>query len=201
MSSLDDVRVYLIHPDRELYRVHRVEHGPLYFSAAAPGRGGRFDLPAETGWGTCYLSTSPIGACIETFGRFRTVAEELVRARRLTVVAPTVQLRLADLTDRRVLGSYGIAGDLSTGPDYSPSQQWALRLWNTGFDGVYYAARHDPQFTERSVALFGRAGDGDDAEGKHLEYTTFVITDDLLRDMTDGFGIMIVRYQNLHDQP
>lgn len=123
-----------------------------------------------------------------------------MRARCLTVVAPSVQLRLADLTDRRVLGFYGIAGDLSTGPDYSPSQQWALRLWDNGFDGVYYAARHDPQFTERSVALFGRTSDRKDAEGKSFEYATSMIPDDLLRDLADEFGIISVPYSNLREQ-
>ena len=199
MTSLGGFPAYEVHPDRELYRIHRSAHGPLFFATtSAPGAGGRFDLPATTGRGTCYLSTSPLGAAVEVLGRFAVIAETMVRERSLTTMSPTIPLRLADLTQRRVLGEYGIAGDVSAGRDHRPSQQWAHRLAEAGFDGIYYAARHDPQFTERSVALFGTAGDqstGEDA--KRFEVSEAPIDDELLSRLVDEFSITVVPFETL----
>lgn len=69
--------------------------------------------------------------------------------------------RLADLTNPVVLGRFGITNELSTGdPEitYPIGQQWAMRLWQAGFSGVCYPARHDVELATRSVALFGKPG-------------------------------------------
>lgn len=141
-----------IHPERVLYRVHRAANDPLHFAFSGDGR---FDLIGEAGVGTCYLSPSPAGAYLETLGRLRTLSQADIDQRCLSEVVPTTSLRLADLTDRHVLGRYGIAGDISAGVDYGPSQALAAQLYRAGFDGIYYTARHDPAFLERSVAVFG----------------------------------------------
>lgn len=200
MTSPADFPVYTVHPDRELYRVHHAKRGPLFFAAAKqPGQGGRFDLPADSGWGTCYLSTSRIGACVETFGRFQALTDGLVAVRRLTVVAPVINLRLADFTFRRVLGDFGITGDVSAGSEYEEPQRWALQLWEAGFDGIYYAARHDPQFVERSVALFARQGDRTEEERKRFECTTATIPDDLVAELAQDFGTRVLPAAELPD--
>ncbi len=135
-----------LHPDRVLYRVHRAANDPLYFSSTGIGR---FDLARIAGMGTCYLSASPIGAYVETLGRLGTPNRGDVHERRLSELTPSRTLRVGDLTDRTILGMYGITGDLSVGADYRPAQELSRRLCDHGFDGVYYTVRHDPAFTER----------------------------------------------------
>jgi hypothetical protein len=123
----------------------------------------------------------------------------MITARVLTVIAPTVELRLADMTDRSVLGRFGIAGDVSAGADYAPTQEWSLRLWDAGFDGIYYAARHDPQFTERSVALFGAPGDQTASERKRFDVASAAISDDVLAELLTYYGIVLVPAAGLTD--
>lgn len=66
-----------------LSRVHRQRHGTLHY---ATDRLGRFNPPAgDHGFGTCYLSTDPRGAFVETLGRFRVLTRRMVDER---VVAP-----------------------------------------------------------------------------------------------------------------
>jgi len=93
--------------------------------------------------------------------RLGTISWEDVEERRLTEFTLARSLKLGDLTERVVLGRYGLAGDISTGTGtaYHPSQEFAARLYELGFDGIYYTARHDPAFLERSVAVFGGSGD------------------------------------------
>ena len=112
--------------------------------------------------------------------------------RALTTVTAATPLVLADLTNRNVLGLYGIAGDVSTGTDYASSQRWAHRLWEAGFDGVYYATRHDPQLTERSVAVFGNQGDEAADEQARLSCTTTPLPDDLLHELMRLYRIVVM---------
>ena len=109
-----------LHPDRVLYRVHRAANDPLYFSSTGIGR---FDLARIAGMGTCYLSASPIGAYVETLGRLGTLNRGDVHERRLSELALVRTLRVGDLTDRTILGRYGIAGDLSVGAGYRPAHE------------------------------------------------------------------------------
>jgi hypothetical protein len=67
-----------------------------------------------------YLSPSAIGAYVETFGRLGVIDLEDITERSLSELALTRPVRLADLTDRQVLGRYGFAGNISTGNDYEP---------------------------------------------------------------------------------
>lgn len=145
-----------LHPERVLFRIHRAANDPVYFSNSGLGR---FDLLGIAGSGTCYLSPSPIGAYLETFGRIGTIAWSDVEQRRLSELTLARALRLGDLTNRTILGRYGITGDLSVGADYSPSQDLARQLYDLGFDGIYYTIRHDPAFIERAVAVFGGSGE------------------------------------------
>ena len=145
----------VVHPDRVLFRVHRHSNDPVHFSASGHGR---FDLVGVPSVGTCYLAPSPLGAYLETLGRLGTISWDDIEERRLSELTLARPLRLADLTARSILGRYGLAGDISSGTDYRPSQTLAGTLYELGFDGIYYTARHDPAFLERSVAVFGAAG-------------------------------------------
>lgn len=175
---------YIVHPDRVLSKIHKAIHDPRFFCDSGEGR---FDLKPKTSHGTCYLALSPIGAFLETFGRFKVLTQEAIDERALSELSLTRPLRLADITDRTVIGKFGIAGDISTGEGYGPSQEWASRLYDAGFDGIFYVTRHDPSFGERSVAVFGNEENG----SKLFEVTTETIPEDLVARMCDEFGFQV----------
>lgn len=143
-----------------LARIHHNLRDPEYFSADSSGR---FDPPpgSSAGFGTCYLSTHPLGAFLETFGRIRPVLQRHVDERVLTQAFLPSETRLADMTDPAILGRHGLTAEIGIGGDrrtYEATQQWAEALATVGFGGVIYAARHDPALRARSVALFGKPG-------------------------------------------
>lgn len=171
-------------PDRVFARIHNSLYGSLHFCNSGVGR---FDLPAKTGNGTCYVSLRPIGAFVEVFGRFTTVTREMIDERSLSELTPSRPLRLADLTNRQVLGGFGITGDISTGADYGPSQKWALRLFNAGFEGIHYVVRHDPSHIERSVAVFGN----EESTADLFDVNTGPIPRDLIEEACREFGFRV----------
>ena len=171
-------------PDRVFARIHNSLHGPLYFCNSGVGR---FDLPAKTGKGTCYMADRPLGAFVETFGRLTSLTREMIDERSLSELSPRRPLRLADLTNRKVLGGFGISGDISTGADYGPSQEWALGLFNAGFEGIYYVVRHDPSHIERSVAVFGN----EESTADLFDVSTEPIPRDLVDEACREFGFTV----------
>ena len=50
------------------------------------------------------------------------------------------------------------ASEIGSGDDYFGSQLWAEKLWQAGFGGIWYQARHDPRADLHSIALFGKPG-------------------------------------------
>jgi hypothetical protein len=171
-------------PDRVLFRIHQTRHDPIHF---ASDKQGRFNLRDLRGTGTCYMSPSRLGAYVEAFGRLGTLRDSYIEERSLSELTLSRPVRLADITDRQVLGRYGLAGDISAGTDYEPSQRLASQLYDLGFDGVYYAARHDPAFIERSVAIFGSA-----ADEKLFITSTNPIPDSLILEGTRQFGLLVL---------
>jgi hypothetical protein len=174
----------VVHPERVLFRLQRSSNQPVHFSSSGHGR---FDLVAVAGVGTCYVAPSPLGAYVEIFGRLGTITWDDIEERSLTELTLARSLKLADLTERSVLGRYGLAGDISTGTDYGPSQKLAGRLYELGFDGIYYTARHDPAFLERSVAVFGGSGDR-----KLFATLTTVIPEALVDQAAREFGLLVL---------
>jgi hypothetical protein len=174
-----------------LVRVHLAERDPRWFGSSGTGR---FDPPpsVET-FGTCYVSTSPAGAFVEVFGRVRVLRREDIESRCLSQIGTTRDSRLADLTDPRVLGRFGLTGEASAGgiETYPTCQQWAAALFAAGFDGVRYYARHDPQLTSTSVAVFGPPGP-DDKLLETLVPPVALSAFDQLDELTDHFGYVIV---------
>jgi RES domain len=138
---------------RSLYRIHRTEVGPWWFSGDSSGR---FDL--RDGRGSCYLAVTPIGAFIEVFRVATVIPEAEVEARSLSSLVPPERRRLADCTVRAAR-KFGITAAISTQPDYTVPQAWAEALAAAGFGGIRYRLSHDPAQRELGVVLFGEAGE------------------------------------------
>jgi hypothetical protein len=134
--------------DRPLYRIHR---DPVWWFSSDGG--GRFD-PVGTGAGACYWAERPLGAWVEVFRKQMLLSEAEVAGRRLCSVELGRDVRLADLTSRRAL-SFGVTASLGANEDYAPSQAFAVRAVEAGFDGIRYFVRHDPAQRLYGVALFG----------------------------------------------
>ncbi len=198
-AELDDFPSYVWRAHQPLARVHRQEFGSLYFGTDQDGRWN----PPEPGtdWGTCYMSTHPVGAALEVFGRLTYLPQRELDARVVATIFVQSDLRLADMTHPSVIGRFGLTAEASTGEEsttYPRTQQWALRLREAGFSGVHYAARHDPTLGSRSIALFGKAkGSAGPAEpwSEWLEESaaaTTPIPPDVIDKLRDTYGFTII---------
>jgi hypothetical protein len=138
---------------REIYRIHRADRGPWWFSFDGSGR---FD-PVGTGIGACYLAERPLGAWVEVFRKQMLLAEADVHGRALLSVKLGRDLRLADLTSRRAL-QFDITASMGADEAYAASQAFAVEAVESGFDGIRYLVRHDPAQRLYGIALFAPAG-------------------------------------------
>lgn len=137
---------------QEIYRIHRPETAPWWFSADGSGR---FD-PVGTGFGACYLAEQPLGAWVEVFRKGMALAESEVKGRALLTVTLGRDLKLADLTSRRAL-QFGVTASIGANQDYSESQALAVNTVESGFAGLRYMLRHDPAQQLYGLALFAPA--------------------------------------------
>lgn len=167
-------------------RIHQENHDPEWFCACGDHR---FDPPIASRelFGSCYLAEHRITAFIEKFGDLRLVSQERVDAHQLSFLQVPAT-RLADLTDRRALG-WGVTGELATGSDYAGAQEWAQRLFQAGFGGLWYTARHDPQGELRSIALFGPPGLHTDA---FSAARSTCVDEELIEAVKVSFGIEVL---------
>ena len=110
----------------------------------------------------CYLGHEPLASYVEVFGRFRAVPKAELDRRCLSELTVRRVVEIADLTDRTVLGAFGITAAHSVGTDYEPAQELASRLFGAGFEGIVYRVRHDPAMELEAVALFGEPGETPD---------------------------------------
>jgi hypothetical protein len=138
---------------RSLYRIHRTDAGPWWFSGDGSGR---FDL--RDGRGSCYLAVTPVGAFIEVFRVATVIPEAEVEARSLSNLVPPTRARLADCTVSAAR-KFGITGAIHTQPDYTVPQIWAEAFAAAGFGGIRYRVSHDPSQRELGAVLFGDAGE------------------------------------------
>lgn len=67
-------------------------------------------------------------------------------------------VRVADATDRTILGLWRLSAELWAGDDHEGSQRWAHRLYQAGFAGIWYPAAHDVRGGLHSVAPFSKPG-------------------------------------------
>jgi RES domain len=171
---------------REVYRIHRSEHGPWWFSSDGSGR---FD-PLGTGLGACYLAERPLGAWIEVFRRRMLLAEVEVQQRAVFSVRLGRDLKLADLTSRRAL-QFGVTPSLGANEDYAASQEFAVRAVQAGFDGLRYLVRHDPAQRLYGVALFSEPGAATDDPAWPRERDA-AIPDELVAEASRRFGYQVL---------
>ena len=144
-----------------LFRIHQRHRHPAWFNTDGLLR---FDPPQgyRDRFGVCYLGLEPLASYVEVFGRIRAVPKAELDRRRLSELTVRRVIKVADLTDRAVLGDFGITGAHSTGTDYGPAQELAGRLFEASFDGVVYRVRHDPAMELEAVAVFGEPGETPD---------------------------------------
>lgn len=144
------------------FHCHTLRRGPLNFNRRSTGR---FNAPNGK-YGVLYLSTSPEGAFIETFGQssargdagVRFVTRDALDSRCLCVLQ-SQPLRLVDLSGTGLALIDADARLCTMTDDPGLPQRWALAIWSHPEqpDGLLYRARHDPE--RLSVAVFDRAGD------------------------------------------
>jgi RES domain len=151
-EDLSGFPTYDLLRSEQLYRLHRADRSPWWFSSDASGR---FDL--EPPRGTCYLAASPVGAFIEVFRVETVIPEAEIDVRALSSLAAPRRSRLADCTVSAAR-KFGITGAIHTQPDYTLPREWATAFAAAGFAGIRYRLSHDPAQRELGIALFGVAG-------------------------------------------
>ncbi|MCY4101752.1 MAG: RES family NAD+ phosphorylase [bacterium] len=158
MSDWGDFPARRIDTATPLFRIHQRHHHPAWFNTDGLLR---FDPPQghRDRFGVCYLGLEPLASYVEVFGRIRVVPKAELDGRRLSELTVRHVVEVADLTDRAVLGAFGITAAHSVGTDYGPAQELASRLFEVGFDGIVYRVRHDPAMELEAVALFGEPGE------------------------------------------
>lgn len=147
---------HLVNRHERLYRIHRRERSPWWFSNDGSGR---FDLACEER-GTCCLTASGVGAFIEVFRTGTVIPEAEVDARFLATLSVRRRTTLADCTAARAR-RFGITGAIHTQPDYELTRAWAEAFVRAGFGGIRCRLSHDPAQRELCVAVFGPAGEQD----------------------------------------
>ena len=159
-----------------MFRIHRHDRHLAWFSTdgswrfdPAPNNRGRF--------GVCYLGLDSLAAYVEVFGRIRAVPQAEFDQRRISELTVSQVVDIADLTDRAVLGDFGITAAHSTGTDYEPAQELAGRLFEAGLDGIAYRVRHDPAMRLEALALFGEPGE---TPNRFSQPKTTLISEDLI---------------------
>ena len=172
------------------YRVHRVDREPEWFGSSGDFR---WDPPTpDTAFGTCYVAANRTVAFVEVFGDFDLLTQDLVEARCIATVQLRENLKLADMSSRRILGEWQLDRRISVGDDYGVCQRWANALHLAGFSGVAYSPRHDagPGYDDLSIALFGDAG----YQPTQLQVVLDAepISPELLRHVQAEFGIRIL---------
>ena len=140
--------------DRVLYRIHRIDRSPWWFSNDGSSR---FDL-LRGDEGTCYLAERQVGAFVEVFRTGTVIAEAAVRVRSLALLRSPASTRLADCTASEARG-FGVTAAIHSQPDYDLTREWAQAFADAGFGGILYTLSHDPSGSELGVALFGPAGE------------------------------------------
>jgi hypothetical protein len=171
---------------RQIYRIHRTENSPWWFSSDGSGR---FD-PLGTDLGACYLAERPLGAWIEVFRRRMLLAEAEVRERALFAVTLGRDLQLADLTSRRAL-QFGATASVGADERYAASQEFAAEAALAGFHGLRYLVRHDPAQQLYGIALFSEQPAGIDDPAWPSEHDT-AIPEELVTEASRRFGYKVL---------
>ena len=102
-----------------LYRIHQRHLHPAWFNTDGSLR---FDPPPShrDRFGVCYLGLGPLAAYVEVFGRIRAVPQAEFDRRRLSKLTISRVAHVADLTQRAVLGTFGITAGRAAGTSSRP---------------------------------------------------------------------------------
>jgi len=143
----------------QVYRVHRAEFGPWYFSNSGAGR---FDLTGTTR-GTCYVAVNPVTAVLEVLETDGgVVCEEFFADRRIRELHLPRSVNAADTRHRRS-ARFHLTREIGAEVPYDRAQRWALAFdasrRATGIGGISYWPRHDLSPHAEAIALFGKAGE------------------------------------------
>lgn len=175
----------------DLFRIHRQEYGPIFYTRKTNGTQYRFDA-ADDEFGVLYAALTVEGAFMETVIRDRfahgtlplLVDEKDLLSRAVSRLgwAETRALRLADFTTPLI----ALGGDsliLST-PDYTISNKWSSAVFAhpDRVDGILYRSRYAAQ---DCIAIFDRA------EMVTREDPTPLIQHPNLPSILDRYGIGI----------
>jgi hypothetical protein len=145
--------------DRVLWRVHRLEHGPLWFGPAAGAPpSGRFDAPRGE-FGICYFAETLGVALLETLvrgGKQPLISRAQLEVRGGSVLGLAAPLRMLQL-EGPGLSSFGISAHEVMGSDYAVCQELAHRVHDKfpELDGIQYRSRWDT--STLCWAVFDRA--------------------------------------------
>ncbi len=186
MTDWSRFPTFRITPETKLWRIHNTDAHPAYFNDSDSWRFG--PPPTHKGkFGTCYLGLNdPRTAYVEKYGRTGVITPELRHRDGLSELTIASPVDVADLTNRSVLGNFGVTASHSTDSDYGPSQRLAGDLFDSSLGGIRYRISHDPQMELEAIALFGEPGEH--PERFNLAKTTNPIPDDLI-DLCREFGI------------
>jgi RES domain len=167
---------------RLLYRIHRRDKSPWWFSDDGSGR---FDL-LRTDHGTCYLAQRPVGAFVEVFRRDTVIPQAEVAVRSLAELHAASTTTLANCTVSEAR-RFGVTAAIHSQPDYDVPRAWAQAFAEAGLGGILYRLSHDPSGSELGVALFGAAGE----QNLPIE-SSVAIADDVLEEARMRFGILVL---------
>ena len=185
-SSLSSFPRRVLTKANVLFRVGRRGKAPWWFSSDH----GRFDLPPPRG--TCYLTTQPLTALIETLpsgdgDAIGAIDRTHFAGRVLHRLRLPGRRRLAHIAARKA-AAFGVTNELATMLPYDRPRRWALAFAAHGLDGVWYRSRADLGPSARNVALFGPAG-----EAKRWAKGSASDIDDALIDrFATTFGITVL---------
>jgi RES domain len=162
VNDLEILPIRTIEQDTNFFRVHWQANDALYFNNKKNKEEQlRFNDPTGR-YGVLYAAKDSYTAFRESFGglTFRRIGRDILEAKCLTVLKPTRNLNLVDLS------SYGlsrIGSDAkemtSTANNYSLCKSWSKLLHDRDVrvDGLYYRSRYDP--SRFCLALFDRVKD------------------------------------------
>ena len=182
LDELEGFPTVELDPEQPLFRIHRRERSPWWFSNDGSGR---FDLLASDA-GTCYLAQRPVGAFSDVFRTETVIPEAEVSARALARLQAPATENLADCASTRAR-RFGVTAAIHSQPDYALTHAWARALADAGFGGILYRVSHDPSGSELGVALFGAGGEQALPIGN-----TEAIPDDVLEEARTRYGLLIL---------
>lgn len=155
-AVLDGFPRWRLRRSQTLYRAHRRQDGPGWFSSNLQGR---FDLPPPDG--TCYLALDELSAFRERLGerlsRLGLLSAQEASGIVVSRLSVPRELRLADTCHRSAV-LFGLTRELATLTPFALPQQWAAGFHVAGMGGVRYASRFSTADKANAVAVFGTGG-------------------------------------------